>query len=63
MNSMPKYIFDFNLEAWVRGVEIEADNHDEAINKLLKKDVSELIELGYVHDSDLSDIDYEKEVK
>lgn len=60
---MPKYIFDFNLEAWVRGVEIEADNYDEAINKLLKKDVSELIDLGYVHDSDLSDIDYEKEVK
>ena len=56
---MAKYSFDFNLQAWVRFLEIEADNYEEAIEKLLKKDVSELIELGVVHDSDLDNIDVE----
>lgn len=56
---MAKYSFDFNLQAWVRFLEIEADSYEEAVNKLLKKDVSELIELGHVHDSDLDHIDVE----
>jgi hypothetical protein len=56
---MAKYSFDFNLQAWVRFLEIEADNYEEAVEKLLKKDVSELIELGIVHDSDLDNIDVE----
>lgn len=56
---MAKYSFDFNLQAWVRFLEIEADSYEEAVNKLLKKDVSELIELGSVQDSDLDDIDVE----
>lgn len=56
---MAKYSFDFNLQAWVRFVEIEADSYEEAVNKLLRKDVSELIELGSIQDSDLNDIDVE----
>lgn len=56
---MAKYSFDFNLQAWVRFLEIEADSYEEAVEKLLKKDVSELIELGVVHDSDLDNIDVE----
>lgn len=56
---MAKYSFDFNLQAWVRFLEIEADSYEEAMEKLLKKDVSELIELGAVHDSDLDNIDVE----
>lgn len=56
---MAKYLFDFNLQAWIRFLEIEADSYEEAVNKLLKKDVSELIELGSVQDSDLNDIDVE----
>lgn len=56
---MAKYSFDFNLQAWIRFLEIEADSYEEAVNKLLKKDVSELIELGSVHDSDLDNIDVE----
>lgn len=56
---MAKYSFDFNLQAWVRFLEIEADSYEEAVNKLLKKDVSELIELGSVQDSDLDNIDVE----
>ncbi len=56
---MAKYSFDFNLQAWIRFLEIEADSYEEAVNKLLKKDVSELIELGSVHDSDLDTIDVE----
>lgn len=56
---MAKYSFDFNLQAWVRFLEIEADSYEEAVNKLLRKDVSELIELGSIQDSDLDSIDVE----
>ena len=56
---MAKYSFDFNLQAWIRFLEIEADSYEEAVEKLLKKDISELIELGAVHDSDLDNIDVE----
>lgn len=53
---MARYSFDFNLEALIQYVEIEADSYEEAVEKLLKKDISELIEAGYIYKSDLSDI-------
>ena len=54
---MAKYSFDFNLEAWIQDVEIEADSYKEAENKLYKMTVEELIEAGYIHTSDLDDVD------
>lgn len=56
---MAKYSFDFNLEAWIQGVEIEADSYEEAESKLYKMTVEELIEAGYIHTSDLDDVDVE----
>lgn len=56
---MAKYSFDFNLEAWIQGVEIEADSYEEAERKLYKMTVEELIEAGYIHTSDLEDVDVE----
>ena len=51
-----KVKFNFNLEAWIQGVEIEADSIEEAENKLYKMDVQELIEAGYINTSDLYDV-------
>ena len=56
---MAKYSFDFNLEAWIQGVEIEADSYEEAESKLYKMTVEELIEAGYIHTSDVEDVDVE----
>ena len=56
---MAKYSFDFNLEAWIQDVEIEADSYEEAERKLYKMTVEELIEAGYIHTSDLDDVDVE----
>lgn len=56
---MAKYSFDFNLEAWIQDVEIEADSYEEAENKLYKMTVEELIEAGYIHTSDLDNVDVE----
>ena len=56
---MAKFKFDFNLEAWIQGVEIEAESYEEAERKLYKMTVEELIEAGYIHTSDLDDVDGE----
>ncbi len=59
---MPKYTFDFELEAWIRGVEIEADSYDEALEILLgEMTVEELVSKGSVEDFDLNDIDCDVE--
>ena len=50
-----KVKFNFNLEAWIQDVEIEADSIEEAENKLYRMTVEELIEAGYIHTSDLDD--------
>ena len=54
-----KVRFDFNLNAWMRGVEVEADSYDEAVEKLYKMSLSDLLEKGYDDESDISDIDGE----
>lgn len=54
-----KVKFDFNLQAWIQDVEIEADSIEEAENKLYRMTVEELIEAGYIHTSDLDDVESE----
>lgn len=54
-----KVKFNFNLEAWIQDVEIEADSMEEAENKLYRMTVEELIEAGYIHTSDLDDVEGE----
>lgn len=54
-----KVKFNFNLEAWIQDVEIEADSMEEAENKLYGMTVQELIEAGYIHTSDLTDVEGE----
>ena len=51
--------FNFNLEAWIEGVEIEADSEEEAKEKLYRMNAQELIEAGYVNTSDVDDVDGE----
>lgn len=51
-----KVNFDFELKAWIAGVEIEADSYDEALEKLYKMTFAEIIEEGYEKDSNISDI-------
>lgn len=58
--------FNFNLQAWVEDVEIEADSIEKAESKLYGMTVQELIEAGYIHTSDLNDVEatvMEKTVK
>lgn len=56
---MKKYKLDFVLEAWVRNLEIEADSEEDAINKLHRMDIEEIIKKGYVDESDSKNIDVE----
>ena len=56
---MKKYKLDFLLEAWVRNLEIEADSEEDAINKLHRMDIEEIIKKGYVDESDSKNIDVE----
>ena len=56
-----KVKFNFNLSAWVDEVEIYADSVEEAKENLLKMTAEDLVESGYVKESDVSDISYEIE--
>ena len=54
---MPTYTFDFDLDAWIRHLEIEADNKDEALEKLNKMSFSDIVDEGYCQRFDITDID------
>ncbi len=58
---MKKFIFDFNLSAWIQGIEIEAEDYEEAVEKLGRMSAYDLVSDGYVKNSDITDIDYEVE--
>lgn len=61
-----KVILDFNLNAWIKGVEIEATSYEDAVTKLHQMTFDELIETGFSKDFTISDIDgqvVEKQMK
>ncbi len=53
-----KVVFNFNINAWITGVEVEdASSYEDAIAKLHQMNFSELMELGYAKDFTIGDID------
>ena len=58
---MPTYTFDFNLSAWIRGLEIEADSEEEAREKLYSMRVGNIIDEGYCSNFDITDVDVESD--
>lgn len=58
---MPTYTFDFNLSAWIRGLEIEADNEEEAREKLYSMRIGNIIDEGYCSNFDITDVDVESD--
>ena len=52
-----KVVFDFNLNAWIKGVEVEATSYDEAIAKLHSLTFDEILETGFSKDFSIDDID------
>ena len=53
---------NFNLEAWVKSLNIEATSEEEAIKKLMSMTLAEIIEEGAVVDSNLKITDVDTEV-
>lgn len=61
-----KVVLDFNLNAWIKGVEVEATSYEDAVAKLYQMTFDELIETGFSKDFTISDVDgqvVEKQVK
>lgn len=54
-----KVRFNFNLEAWIDGVEIEANSEEEARDKLYQMTFRELVEEGYDRNSTISEVEGE----
>lgn len=54
---------NFNLEAWVKSLNIEADSREDAIKKLMDMSLGEIIAEGAVVDSNLKITDIDTEVK
>lgn len=58
---MPTYTFDFNLSAWIRGLEIEADSEEEAREKLNAMRIGDIVDLGYCSNFDITSVDVESD--
>ena len=61
-----KVILDFNLNAWIKGVEIEATSYEDAVAKLHQMSFDEILETGFSKDFTIDDVDgqvIEKQVK
>jgi hypothetical protein len=61
-----KVVLDFNLNAWIKGVEVEATSYEDAVAKLYQMTFDELIETGFSKDFTISDVAgqvVEKQVK
>lgn len=52
-----KFVVDLNVNAWLKAIEIEAKNEDEAKQILGEMSLEEMLETGYERDIELSDID------
>ena len=51
------YTFDFDLDAWVTGIEIEADSIEEAKEKLNEMSISDIVDEGFIKDFNIKDLD------
>ncbi len=61
-----KVLFDFNLNAWIKGIEVDAESYEDALAKLHGMSFEELVELGYSKEFKLDDVEgyiIEKTVK
>lgn len=61
-----KVILDFNLSAWIKGVEVEATSYEDAVAKLHQMTFEDIIETGFSKDFIISDVDgqvIEKQVR
>ena len=61
-----KVVLDFILNAWIKGVEVEATSYEDAVAKLYQMTFDELIETGFSKDFTISDVAgqvVEKQVK
>ena len=58
---MKTFTFDFAVQAWIKGLEIEAETYEEAEEELLSMSLEKIVDKGFVKDSDISDIECEIE--
>ena len=58
---MKKFTFDFNLSAWIQGIEIEAEDYEEAVEKLGRMSAYDLVSEGYVHNFEIKEVDCDYE--
>lgn len=58
---MKKFKFDFDVDMWVREVEIEAESLEEAKEIFNSTDILELISDGHIQDYDISSVDINEE--
>lgn len=57
---MPKYVLDFDLDIWIQNVEIDAENEEEAKNKLFKMSAEDIVNNGYAKDFNINELDIEE---
>ena len=57
-----KFNLDFSVDAWIQGVDIEAKDEKEALEKLSQMSLKDILDEGYVKDFSIPAEDFEAEV-
>jgi hypothetical protein len=52
-----KFRFNFNLETWIKGVEVEGNSYEDAIENLYKMSLKDYLEEGDDDETTITDID------
>ena len=52
-----KVVFNFNLSAWIKGVEVDATSYEDALSKLHQMTFDELLETGFSKDFTIEDVE------
>ena len=60
---MKTFTFDFAVQAWIKGLEIEAETYEEAEEELLSMSLEKIVDKGFVKDSDISDTAFHQDDK
>lgn len=55
------FTFDISVDAWINGLEIEAETYEEALAALNDLRLDEIIDDGYVKSFAIKDLDYDVE--
>ena len=58
---MKTFTFDIDVDAWISNIEIDAEDYEEAVEKLNSMTLDDIVSEGYVHNFEIKELDCDYE--